>query len=460
MSKLKHIIVREYITRVRKKAFIIMTVLGPILFAALMIVPVWIATLEDQEEKRIAVIEFDNDGRPVPDSLMQLRNVFKNKPLLTFEYLDGMKMQQAEAFVKEGAYFGIIAVRHRVLFSGDEVSVELLAQKHPSMGIELHITNSIEEFLHDNKLLVYNVPPQVIKSLKTNVTLVTKRADKDGFVKQGDQNIKRAVGYASGFLIYTFIFFFGAQVMRGVVEEKTNRIIEVIITSVKPFQLMMGKIIGIGLVGLTQFLTWIVLTFFIVTGAESFLLTKQLKELQAQHEQPAVGLFDSPVATEVAPETASPEDLDISLILDKLAQIDFVLVIGMFLFYFIGGFLLYSAMFAAIGAAVDSETDTQQFMLPVTIPLIISIIVMTNAISNPEGDVAYWFSIIPFTSPVVMMARIGFAVPVADFVLSASLLIITFICMTWFSGKIYRTGILMYGKKVNYREIWKWMWYK
>ncbi len=458
MGKLKHIIAREYITRIRKKAFIIMTFLGPILFAALMVVPIWIATLEDQDIKTIAVIEYDIDGQPVPDSSLILRNVFKDKALLKFENLNGISMGQAEALVKEGAYFGILAVRHNVLMSGEPV-VELLAQKQPSMGIELHITKSIEEFIHDNRLLKYKVPPHVIKSLKTNVSLITKRADEDGFKSQGDIWIKRGVGYASGFLIYMFIFFFGAQVMRGVVEEKTNRIVEVIITSVKPFQLMMGKIIGIGLVGLTQFIAWIILTFFIVLGANSFLLKQQLNE-QLQTQQQAVDLMQSQSVNQMASIEPQLEDFDMAGITDMLDQINFPLVLGMFFFYFIGGYLLYSAMFAAIGAAVDSETDTQQFMLPVTIPLIISIVVMMNAISNPEGQVAYWFSIIPFTSPIVMMARVGFTIPISDLILSASLLILTFVGMTWLSGKIYRTGILMYGKKASYKELFKWLRYK
>jgi ABC-2 type transport system permease protein len=245
--------------------------------------------------------------------------------------------------------------------------------------------------------------------------------------------------------------------MRGVVEEKSNRILEVIITSVRPFQLMMGKIIGIGLVGLTQFLAWVILSLFIFQGAETYLMKEKLASLQ--QEQNPTELFQSP-ATPVQTNESSMEDIDVSGIIKDFYQIDFFYVLMVFLFYFIGGYLLYAAMFAAIGAAVDSETDTQQFMLPVTIPLIISIIVMMNAITNPEGQLAFWFSIIPFTSPIVMMARIGFDVPWEQLALSASLLVITFIFMTWFAGKIYRTGILMYGKKTGYKEIWKWLKYK
>lgn len=458
MGKLKHIIAREYLTRIRKKAFIVMTFLGPVLFAAIMIVPIWVSALEDSDEKTIGVIEFDIHGSQVPDTLLQLEKVFKNKEKLKFDYLDGMSMGQAKALVEEGAYYGILAIRHNVLLSGEPV-VELFAQKQPSMGIELHITNSIEEYIKYMKLVKYGYPAKEIHLLETNARVITRVAEDGDFREQGSVWVKRGIGYASGFLIYMFIFFFGAQVMRGVVEEKTNRIIEVIITSVKPFQLMLGKIVGIGLVGLSQFLVWVVLTFLIIIGAESVLSEKQFKDIQTQ--QQTMDLFDSPSSNQlmVNPEK-SIDEMNVAFIRSKLNEIPFGKIIAMFLFYFIGGYLLYSAMFAAIGAAVDSETDTQQFMLPVTIPLVISLVVMMNAISNPEGQVAYWFSIIPFTSPVVMMARSGFNPPPGDIFLSGGLLILTFIGMTWFSGKIYRTGILMYGKKVNYKELWKWMRYK
>jgi ABC-2 type transport system permease protein len=244
--------------------------------------------------------------------------------------------------------------------------------------------------------------------------------------------------------------------MRGVVEEKTNRIIEVIITSVKPFQLMLGKIVGIGLVGLTQFAAWIVLTIAIVTFAQGFLLQGGLSAEQAQ--QVPTELFETNDLNREIEQPAA--DVDVTKVMDMIASINIPKILVMFLFYFLGGYLLYGAMFAAIGSAVDNETDTQQFMLPITIPLIVSIIVMANAISNPSGQVAFWFSMIPFTSPIIMMARSPFDVPQEQIYASMAILIATFILFTWLSGKIYRTGILMYGKKVTFREIIKWMRYK
>jgi ABC-2 type transport system permease protein len=456
MSKVKHIISREYITRVRKKSFIIMTLLGPILFAGMMIVPIWLTQLEDSDEKKIVVVEFDHFGRPVPDSLMQFRGVFTEKPLLKFEYHGNLTRMQVEEMAKLPGYFGFLIIKHNVVFSGQNVSVEILAKKQPSLGTELHITRALEEDIKNRKLLTHNVPTRVLQNLHTDVTLVTKKLDKEDFTDQGNQDVKRAVGYISSLMIYMFIFFFGAQVMRGVVEEKTNRIIEVIITSVKPFQLMLGKIVGIGLVGLTQFAAWIVLTIAIVTFAQGFLLQGGLSAEQAQ--QVPTELFETNDLNREIEQPAA--DVDVTKVMDMIASINIPKILVMFLFYFLGGYLLYGAMFAAIGSAVDNETDTQQFMLPITIPLIVSIIVMANAISNPSGQVAFWFSMIPFTSPIIMMARSPFDVPQEQIYASMAILIATFILFTWLSGKIYRTGILMYGKKVTFREIIKWMRYK
>ena len=268
------------------------------------------------------------------------------------------------------------------------------------------------------------------------------------------------IGYLSGFLIYLFIFMFGAQVMRGVIEEKTSRIIEVIISSVKPFQLMMGKIIGIAFVGLTQFLLWVILTIMIVTGVKSAVFPeKDASQIKAQTELiSTAGSMQNIQGIDAVDAEQSMSEIE--NIFGSIENINFGIILGSFLFFFIGGYLLYAALFAAIGSAVDSEADTQQFMLPITIPLILSIIVMMNAIQTPDSPIAFWFSIIPFTSPVIMMVRIPFGVPYWQLFLSMGLLIITFIGATWVAAKIYRTGILMYGKKTTYKELWKWLRYK
>jgi ABC-2 type transport system permease protein len=242
--------------------------------------------------------------------------------------------------------------------------------------------------------------------------------------------------------------------MRGVIEEKTSRIVEVIISSVKPFQLMMGKIVGIAMVGLTQFVLWVVLTA-ILAGIGQATILKDFADLK----NPALQQNTVPnMPNQVNPQQNINYSEAAELFKD-IQSINFAQILFAFLFYFLGGYLLYSALFAAVGSAVDSEADTQQFMMPITMPLVISFIAAQFIMQNPEGQLAFWFSIIPFTSPVVMMVRLPFGVPIWEFALSMGLLIVTFIFMTWLAGKIYRTGILMYGKKVSYKELWKWLRY-
>jgi len=267
--------------------------------------------------------------------------------------------------------------------------------------------------------------------------------------------LSMGIAYASALLIYMFIFLFGSQVMRGVIEEKTNRIVEVIVSSVKPFQLLMGKVVGVALVGLTQFLAWVALTLVLVVLAQGIFLPDITKEaLQQANQMQMVGSLAGD-SVQLSATTEKARD-----VLQMIQSINFGVLISCFLFFFIGGYLLYGSLFAAIGSAVDSETDTQQFMLPITIPLIVAIMVMINAMQNPDGVLAFWFSIIPLTSPIVMMARIPFGVPYSELALSAVLLILTFVGAIWLSAKIYRTGILIYGKKLTYRELWKWLTYK
>ena len=262
----------------------------------------------------------------------------------------------------------------------------------------------------------------------------------------------------AGILIYFFIFMFGSQVMRGVIEEKTSRIVEVIISSVRPFQLMMGKIIGVGLVGLTQFLLWVVLTFAIVTAVTATMTSGDIKKSAAEQMmiQKHGMTPDISQAAPAANESANP----MGGIMEAIGSVNFPVMIGAFLFFFVVGYLMYAALFAAIGGAVDSEADTQQFMLPITLPLILSIVMAQYIIRDPDGPVSFWFSIFPLTSPVVMMIRIPFGVPYLEVILSMVLLLLGFLGTTWLAGKIYRTGILMYGKKVSYKELWKWIRYK
>ncbi len=446
MNKIKLIISREYLTRVKKKSFVVMTILGPILFAAMMVVPAWLASMEDTEIKNIAVI----------DSSEIFLNKIPDTDYIKFKYLENTSINEVRKEFANTDYYAVLQIFPSITY--EPSAVHLFSKKQPSFSVKSHIASSMEKELKNRKLRSHGIDDEVLKSIKSDVSIRTIQWTDDGGVKESSTEVAMAVGYASGFLIYFFIFLFGAQVMRGVIEEKTSRIVEIIISSAKPFQLMMGKILGIALVGLTQFLLWIVLTTAIIVGAKSAFFpelgTKNAQEVVVQD------LFEQQNnLTQV--EQLQPQDMDkITSIFNSIKTIDFGVMFGSFVFFFLGGYLLYGSLFAAIGSAVDNETDTQQFMLPITIPLILGIFVMMNVVQNPESSIAFWFSIIPFTSPIVMMVRIPFGVPYWEVALSMGLLVLTFLGSVWMAGKIYRTGILMYGKKVNYKELWKWLKYK
>ncbi|MEE4198988.1 MAG: ABC transporter permease [Bacteroidales bacterium] len=445
MNKINLIISREYLTRVKKKSFIIMTILGPILFAALFIGPAWIASLEDTEIKNIAVI----------DSSGIFTNKLPDTDYIKFEYIQDQSINEVRKNFSETDYYAVLQILPSITY--EPSAVHLYSKKKPSFSVKSHIASSMERELKNKKLRSHGIDEAILESIKSDVSIRTIQWTDDGEAKESSTEIAMAVGYAGGFMIYIFIFMFGAQVMRGVIEEKSNRIVEIIVSSAKPFQLMMGKIVGIALVGLTQFILWILLTFIIVSGVK----TAFFPELGTQNAQEVVvqDLFEEQDVTQM--ENMQAQNMDqFSSIFNSIKSIDFGVIIGSFIFFFLGGYLLYGSLFAAIGSAVDNEADTQQFMFPITIPLILGIFVMINAINTPDSSVAFWFSIIPLTSPIVMMVRIPFGVPYWELALSMGLLVLTFLATTWMAGRIYRTGILMYGKKVNYKELWKWIKYK
>jgi len=433
-------------TRVRKRSFIIMSILGPILFASMMVIPAWLAQLEETDLKKFAVIDSSNVFGGVIDDTEYLK----------FEYLDNVRLSDLKNNFDQLGYYGILYIAPIVTY--DPNAVVLYSRQQPNFGTKEYISNKLEDFIQDQKLKTYNIDnlDSILKAVRTTINVRTIKLSETGEEKESSTGISMALGYISGFMMYLFLILLGTQVMRGVVEEKTNRIVELIISSVKPFQLMMGKIIGIAMVGLTQILFWIISTFILVTIAQAIFFpelnlspTEQVAVQDVMSSQP---LQEAPIE--------SVEMAELKTALSTLKNINFAVMLGSFLFYFMGGFLLYSAMFAAIGAAVNEETETQQFVFPVMLPLILSIVILFSIINTPESPVAFWFSIIPFTSPVVMMARIPFGVPVQEVILSGVVLIGSFIGMVWLAGKIYRTGILMYGKKVSYKEMWKWIRYK
>lgn len=450
MNKISLIVHREFSTRVRKKSFIIMSILGPFLFAAFMIIPAWMTHMEDKDVKTIAVV----------DSSHLFIQKLPETQYVKYKYLQNTSIAEQKRLFEGSGYYALLYISESV--SNNPQSVMLMSDKQPSFSVVEQIKGAMEKELERQKLRAYHIEniDQILSSVKTTLDIQTVKWVKGGEEKTGSAGVKMVTGYVGAFLIYFFIFLFGSQVMRGVIEEKTNRIVEVMVSSVKPFELMMGKIIGIALVGLTQFLIWVILTFSIVVWAQKTFFPDLSKTPTEQ-----VGTKDvmQKSATTVQPDQQlqqQDQELQMHDVFSSVKEINWAVMLGSFIFFFLAGYLLYASLFAAIGSAVDSETDTQQFMLPITIPLILAIFVMVNAIENPEGPIAFWFSLIPFTSPIIMLARIPFGVPYWQLTLSIALLILTFLGTTWMAAKIYRTGILMYGKKVNYKELWKWLKYK
>jgi ABC-2 type transport system permease protein len=321
----------------------------------------------------------------------------------------------------------------------DKDQFYLLSDQQISLSVKRSIADKIEKIIERNKLKLAGIDLKVLESSVTEINIQTKIITLDGENINSSTEGSMGIGFITGILIYMFIFMYGTMVMRGVIEEKTNRIVEVIISSVKPFQLMMGKIIGVALVGLTQFILWIVLTMALAALAELLLFNPN----------------------ELISQANSAENTEImSKITNLIGGINFMQIILCFIFYFISGYLLYSSLFAAVGSAVDAEADTQQFVVPITVPLLLAIMLIQPVMDNPDGTLAFWMSMIPFTSPVIMMVRLPFGVENWELFISMLSIITGFVATTFLAAKIYRTGILMYGKKISYKELWKWLSYK
>ncbi len=454
-SKIGIIIGREYAVRVMKKSFIFTTLLTPLLFAALMVVPSLIALSSSGIEGNVIKV-VDESGIVLP--YLESDNEIIFQAAKEGETLSGFK----ENF-KEIDVFAVIGITP--LDSSKNVAITSYSEKQLNIDIQSRIRKSAKKAVEDNKLKAYNIPDldKVLKDIESDVKFNTYTLDEStGEEKESMVEIYMGIGYIASFLIYMFIFMFGSMVMRSVIEEKTTRIVEVIVSSVKPFQLMLGKIIGVAAVGLTQFIIWIVLTFAIVTGVSAAIGADAVQEGIATSTQVTqvgnmAGVTAMPEVPVAAMENIEEEDDFAGELLSALKGVNYVQIIVCFLVYFLLGYLLYSGMFAAVGSAVDNEADTQQLILPVTMPLIIGLFIMLHTFQYPDSALSFWGSIIPFTSPMVMMARIAYGVPAWELALSISLLVVSFLLLTYVSGKIYRIGILMYGKKATFKDLWKWM---
>jgi len=448
MNKIWLVIKREYLTRVRKRSFIVMTILGPLLMASVFVVPMYIATLTEEEGKVIEVL----------DETGWFYEKFSDTEEFEFRYTVA-DLETAKLNLMASDEFALLYIPRRELTIPSSAILYSLYQ--PGVDLKSYIKNIMAKEVEHQKLRInldemdlseedHERAMKLPELIKTSIELSTMKMDESGEEEETFTEVMMAVGFISGMIIYMFIFIFGAQVLRGVLEEKTNRIVEVIVSSVRPFQLMMGKILGIAMVGLTQFLLWVVLTFGIVSAFQ----------IAFADQMPSPDVRMAVTQPGAAQQVQTTTDSQVTQVFEVINSIHYDVILLTFLFFFLGGYLLYAALFAAVGAAVDTETDTQQFMMPITIPLFLGFIIANMAIYDPDGQLAVLFSMIPFTSPVVMMARIPFGVPVEQIWISGALLIIGFVFTTWFAARIYRTGILMYGKKVSYRELWKWLRYR
>lgn len=451
MNKTFLIFKREYLTRVKKKSFLILTLLMPIFFGGVMILPGYLASRENKDEQKIAVMD---------RSTIFLGKLTDSKST-TFHFIPKEEYQQIKDNIKTNEYYGLLDIPENILTTN---KVVVYSGKQINMDVKSHIDRELEKVLEEQKraelVARIGIPDleQQMEQTKAHINVETIKMGDDGVAKKGSTEIAMGVGYAAGLLIYMFVFIYGSMVMRGVLEEKQNRIVEVIISSAKPVQLMMGKILGLAAVGLTQFLIWVILMAGIFTGAKSMFVNEDTMQQMVQNQSQNVMMQGSNQAAVQMMEQVEPSQFE--QVVEKIEGINFPQIIISFLIFFILGYLLYSSMMAAVASAVDSDEDMQQFMLPITIPLIAAIVILVNVIKNPEGSLAFWGSMIPFTSPIIMMVRIPFGVPWYELVGSIVILAASTYGMIWMAAKIYRTGILMYGKKPSWKELGKWLTYR
>jgi len=432
MHNLKLIIQREYKARVRNKTFIVMTFLSPLILVGMIFLVAYLSMLNNSEQHSIGI----NDLSGV------FEGEFQDTEEIKFIDLSSIPLEDARKLVLEKEYYGLLHIPE--LEDNFELarSVQFFAKESPALGILQQIEHILTEKLNTRELIAKGVDISKIESAETPVNIQLQNFEGIRTSKMSNY-VKMFFGGAAGYLLMMFIIIYGNMVMRSVIEEKTNRIIEIIVSSVKPIHLMLGKILGTSLAGITQFAIWVVLATILLFFAASF---------------SGMDLVSVPPQAQQGIEQMSTNELQ-QLIVD-ITNLPMGTLIIAFLIYFIGGYFLYSAIYAAIGAAVDSETDTQQFMFPIILPLMLGIYVgFFSVIENPHGTVSTIFSMIPLTSPIVMLMRIPFGVPWWELLISVSLLIITNFGVLWLAAKIYRVGILMYGKKPTYKELYKWLKY-
>jgi len=432
MNKTAIIIEREFFVRIRKKSFIILTVLMPLLIAGLIFVPIFLANINSSEKLKIAVV--DQTGK-----YQQLLKDSGNMQFVPVSKMD--KNLRAE----ESPYNAVIYIAKDL--NMDSTAATIYSRKEVPVEVKNYFNNVVSEKIREDRMMKYNIPnlKKIVNSCKVDYSVRTVKWTKDGEEKVSNSDVASVIGIIFTLVIYMFVLGYGSLVMQGVMEEKTNRIMELMVSSVKSFQLMLGKIIGVALVGLFQFIVWGVMVAIILAVAGSM---TGVSDVGAQ-------VVTSSMANGVQMTASGAGD-----ILQIISGMNMMEICIMFILYFIGGYFLYSSFFAAVGASVNEAGDAQQFMMPVTLLLIFALYAGMFSAQNPDGPLAMWCSYIPFTSPVVMMIRLPFGVPAWQLVLSLGILFISAIAVIWVSAKIYRIGILMYGKKPTLSDLLKWIKFK
>lgn len=439
-NKIGIIIGREFNERVRKKSFIITTLLTPLLIIGLMVAPTLLMTYSSSETKKIAVV--DDSGIIAPQ-------LYSNEEV-QFEHLQ-LPIETVRQLPPE-AYFAILHICNDIM--SNPTAARLYTDTSVGMGLETGICSQIESIIEAEKLKSYNIEniQQILAQIETKVSLQTFKSSADQEKEESATSsiVATVIAYILSFMLYMFLIIYGAMVMQSVIEEKNNRVLEVMVSSVRPFQMMLGKILGVASVAVVQILTWLV----IILIAGYFLVPALLPE----DITAAIAMMQQGASAGVA---APDADVDLLQALLTLTDIGYIAkIFGTLLLFMVGGFLLYAAMFAAVGSSVDNPQDAQQLQLPITLPIILALIIMINVIYDPTSEIAFWFSMIPFTSPIVMMARIPYDIPMWEIIVSLILLYATFAVTVWGAAKIYRVGILMHGKKPTLKELWRWMRYK
>lgn len=438
MNHLGLITKREFLNKVKNKSFILMTFLSPLIMVGVITLVVYLTQLNNDNVRTISVLDESN----------LFANEFESNESTKYDILQNIDLDTAKKLVKEAENYGLLYIPKGEDIDAIADKIKFFSEDSPSLIVMDKIEDKIEEKARKIKLKNSGLDPEIVNQLRVKINTNLETFDGEKTSKTGSF-LKLAAGGIAGYLLFMFIIIYGNMIMRSVIEEKTSRIIEVIISSVKPVQLLLGKIFGTSLAGISQFLIWVIIGGILLTTVSAVLGIDVAGAQMAQQQE----LID-----QVA---SNPEAQDeINIIVQEILNLPLANLVIMFIFFFIGGYLLYASLYAAIGAAVDNETDTQQFMLPIIMPLMLAIYVgFFTVIENPHGTVSQVFSYIPFTSPVVMLMRIPFGVPIWQQLISLVLLFATFFVTVLMAAKIYRVGILMYGKKPSYKELAKWLKY-